>query len=69
VINRLIKVAAQQILDKLDEMISSNKSVVNSTNILSRAVANLLLASRLPVMQERGRETISEITKSEDAEK
>ena len=66
VINRLIRVTCQQILEKLDAMIASNRAAINATNILSRAVANLLLASRLSVMQERGRETISEITKNEE---
>jgi len=66
VVNRLIKVAAQQILDKLDAMIQSNLAVIEATDRQTRVVGNLLMETAISdVMRQRGAAAISEVNEAE----
>ena len=52
------------LLAKFDEVIASNKETTRATNSMTTTVANLLIASDIKSLQERGRAVIEEIKKT-----
>jgi hypothetical protein len=59
-VGALVKV----MLAKFDEVIQSNKETTRATNLMTNTVANLLIASDIKPLQERGRQAIEEIKKT-----